>query len=162
MEALILSTVRYCLEIWGQRDGVQHTVQVAMNGAMRTFLNVKDTQTPVEDLLRWADWLSVPNMWRNQVIFTMHRVMDTKIPETVWWFFETAHTHQHNTRGGNAGFKLAWNPKTEAGTEAVVNQGRQIMTEARLTHGSKHGMEKAEYKAMVKATLISVFGNKNA
>ena len=129
---------------------------------MRTFLNVKDATTPVEALLRWSGWLSVPNMWRFSIIFTMHRIIETKIPESVSWFFETAHKHTHNTRAGNNAFKLAWTPKNEAGREAVINQGRLVMTEARLTHASKYGMDKNTYRDFVRETLINVFGNQNA
>ena len=61
-EAIILSTIDFRLDIWGESCDTQHRVQVAMNGALREMLGVKKpTDAHVENVMKEAEWLNVPN-----------------------------------------------------------------------------------------------------
>ena len=81
-KALILSTIDFCIEIWGENGDVQHRVQVAMNGALRALFGIKKAQDAhVDDLLAEAEWLNVPNCWRLGLIRAMDRLLKAKFPE---------------------------------------------------------------------------------
>ena len=94
-EATILSTIDYCLEIWGEGADTQHRVQVAMNGALREMFGVKKpTDAHVEDLMKEAEWLNVPNRWRQAIIRAMDKMMITRFPEPIWRLLATAPRHR--------------------------------------------------------------------
>ena len=161
MEAVVLSTITYCVEIWCQEEGPQHKVQVALNGALRAYLGIKESDRrhySVEELLSQAEWLNMANQWRLGVVYAMKRLGTNRIPEYVYGFMSRAPRPVYGLR--LVGMPLAWYPKTEAGRKAVIYQGSRILAESRIIFCTQF-QDKRQYKAMVVENLIATYKNEN-
>ena len=159
-EALIMSTIDFCIEIWGENSDVQHRVQVALNGVLREYLGYKDRQDAhVKDLLEEAGWLNVPNRWRQALIKAMDRIMEHKFPEPIWNLIETTPVHRYETR--NTDLKIHWTPRNETVSKAMFWQAKTIINETKYNQMTVEGMSKADHRDFIKRMLIGHYGNTN-
>ena len=161
MEAVVLSTISYCVEIWAQEEGPQHRVQVALNGALRAYLGIKESDRrhySVEELLSQASWLNLANQWRMGVVYALKRLGTNRIPEYVYGFMAHAPRPVYGLR--LVGMPLAWYPKTEPGRRAILYQGSRILAESRIIFSSQP-QDPKKYKEMVIDALLATYGNDN-
>ena len=75
-ESLCLSSLSFCLPVWGYTTTVQRICQRAMNKAIRMLIPGGKSQSMTEGLSALG-WLNMTNLLRLEQIFALWRVFST-------------------------------------------------------------------------------------
>ena len=103
IEALVFSTIRYCLSVYGVCNATQvHRLQKLVNFAARVLTGRRKFDH-VSDVIRDAGWFSAADLIQYHRLMVVYRLLCHHVPETL------ANTigrpanerHQHNTRGAS-------------------------------------------------------------
>ena len=156
LEALVLSTARYAIEVWGSSLKNQQKIQKAINDALRLIYGAgeRDSITP---LIARARWLNAANLWRLTACCTMRRLMNTRMaPETFGYIYRGLR-HLHGTRYTNV--TLDWVPVTSYARNSFIFKAVEVYNALRLN--STLFEDDEDFKSVVKAQLKQKYGNGN-
>ena len=156
LEALVLSTARYAIEVWGSSLKNQQKIQKAINDALRLIYGAgeRDSITP---LIAKARWLNAANLWRLTACCTMRRLMNTRMaPETFGYIYRGLR-HLHGTRYTNV--TLDWVPVTSYARNSFIFKAVEVYNALRLN--STLFEDDEDFKSVVKAQLKQKYGNGN-
>ena len=163
-EAIVLSTVTYCLAIWGFRRKGRKRCQKSLNHAVRMILGT-DARSSITDGLAYLDWLNMDNLWRLEQISAMRRIISTRVPESVFAIV-TGRT------GGrymicSDGLRSSWWPRNCHGENAFVNLAVETYNDLRVSQRiwyndvERRAMTKSEVRAVLKKDLVNHYQNAN-
>ena len=82
-ESIVISTLSYCLALWGFKKKWRRKCQKAMNTAIRMILET-DNRYSITDGLALLEWPNMDNLWRLEQINVMRRITQTQIPTSVY------------------------------------------------------------------------------
>ena len=156
MEALVVSTARYAIEIWGSTPKNQSKIQKALNDALRVVYKVGDRES-MTPLITKARWLNAANLWRMSSCSTIRRLMRTRMAPDTFGIIFRGITHAYGTRRTDV--KLDWLPVTSYGRDSFLQKAVKVYNELKLN--STLIGDDEEFKAVVKAQLIQQYGNTN-
>ena len=163
-EAIILSTVTYCLAVWGWKYEWRKKVQKALNNAVRMLLGGNDRMS-ITDGLQRLGWLNMDNIWRLEQVLAMRRICSTQIPELMFNIITAATNHRYMVRAD--GIRSSWWPRNSHGENAFMNLAMKTFNELRVPQRcffntlENRNMTKSEIRSELKHDLIVKYGNDN-
>ena len=163
-EAIVLSTLTYCLAIWGYRRKGRKRCQKALNHAIRMVMGT-DARASMTDGMAYLDWLNLDNMWRLEMITAMRRIISTKIPEDVYSIVTGRTGGRYLIRAD--GLRSSWWPRNCHGENAFVNLAVETFNDLRVSQRiwyndlERRAMTKSEVRAVLKRDLVNHYQNAN-
>ena len=163
-ESIVLSSLSYCLAIWGFLRKTRKKCQVAMNQAIRLVLDL-DTRDSMTDGLRTLQWPNMDNLWRLEQITALTRVVKTRVPDIIHEIITRASNRRYYIRAD--GLRSSWWPHNVHGERAFVNKAVEVYNDLRVGQRTwfddreRRLMTKSEVRQTLKLELFHHFGNEN-
>ena len=163
-ESVVISTISYCLAIWGSRRKLRKKVQVAMNHAVRLVLGLDD-RASISDGLQTLDWLNLDNLWRLEMVTALMRVRTSKVPAIITDILTKHTSNRYLIRAD--GLRSSWWPRNTYGELAFVHQAVDAYNQLRVGQRTwfhdreRRLMTKTEVRQELKKDLIRHYGNLN-
>ena len=163
-ESIVLSTLSYCLAIWGFRRKGRKRCQKAMNHAVRMVLQT-DMRSSITMGLSYLSWLNMDNLWRLEQISAMRRIVSTRIPATVYSIVTGRSGGRYMIR--EDGLRSSWRPRNCHGDNAFVNRSVEWYNALRISQRiwfddvQRRAMTKTEVRDVLKKDLVDYYANDN-
>ena len=163
-ESIIVSTLSYCLAVWGFRKKTRTRCQKAFNTAIRMVLDM-DSMDSISDGLATLGWLNMDNLWRLEQISALRRVCTDHVPMMIYEIL-TRHTQNRYLIRAD-GLRSSWWPRNTHGEHAFVHLAVDVYNALRVGQRSwfhtreNRMMTKSEVRRELSNDLISHFGNSN-
>ena len=164
VEAVVLSTITFCLAVWGWRLDWRRTVQKAMNSALR-MLTGGTRYSRIEDMLRTADWANLDNLWKLEQVMALRRLCETRNSDLLFGFLTRRTNQRYEIR--QDGYRLDWTPRSGHGLNAflwtAVKEANLLRVPQRAWYNTLEGrkMTSSEIRLEIKHDLIKMYGNTN-
>ena len=153
VEALVLSIMRYGLEVYCKNLTQISKLQKCLNSALRLVTN-GDRYTSIESMLRKTVWNNVPNMIREQKVSMLIKTIRTRVCMRSFELLERIKT---NTRSSPE--TLSWHHKTSFGDKSFLVSSWKIFKNIGLT---AHSFDDTNnQKVRLKFMLWQHYGNEN-
>ena len=163
-EAIVISTLSYCLAVWGFRKKCRTRCQKSMNHAIRMVLQ-KDNRYSITEGLSVLEWANMDNLWRLEMITATRRILETRIPDTIYSIFTGRTGGRYLIRSD--GVRSSWWPRNTHGDNAFVNRSVEVFNEMRIAQRvwmhdrENRALTKSEVRNTIKHELIRQYGNEN-
>ena len=163
-DAVILSSLTYCLSVWGWRLDWRKIAQKSMNSALR-LLTGGTRYTRIEDMLTQASWLNLDNLWRLESLMSLRRLCESRNSDLMFEVLTRATNHRYMVR--QDGLKLGWNPRNSHGHNAfiwtAVKEANVLRMPQRTWYDDRKGMKmtNSQIRSTLKSELIDLYGNDN-
>ena len=128
-ESLCLSSLSFCLPVWGYTTTVQRICQRAMNKAIRMLIPGGKSQSMTEGLSALG-WLNMTNLWRLEQIFALWRVFSTGNLDLIYDIVTRVSNYRYLVRAD--GLKADWWPRNGYGEAAFLYQSLKWLNELRI------------------------------
>lgn len=163
-EALVMSTLTYCLAVWGSRQAWRKKCQVAMNTAVRLICG-GDRRMSISDALDRLEWANMDNTWRLEQVMALRRLCESKNSALMYEVIVSQTNHRYMIR--QDGLKTGWRPKNNYGLNAFMYTAVQYFNEMRVgqrlwyNDRENRAMTRQEIRSEIKKDLMYKYGNEN-
>ena len=163
-ESIVISTLSYCLALWGFKKKWRRKCQKAMNTAIRMILET-DNRYSITDGLALLEWPNMDNLWRLEQINVMRRITQTQIPTSVYSIITGRTQGRYLIRAD--GIRSTWRPHNTHCEHAFIHKAVEVYNDLRVTQRlwfndkENRAMSKSEVRSVLKLDLIAHFGNAN-
>ena len=137
VEAIVLSSLMYCLPVWGWNKTVRKTTQKAMNKGIR-LITQQPEMSSITEQLEIVNWPNMDNLWRLESIMVR-----------------------------DDGLRIDWWPKNCHGYNAFMYTSSELYNELRVSQSSwfdtvkNRDMTRKEVSQCLLSQLIQKHGNTN-
>ena len=128
-EALVLSKIRYCLELYSRPAFVQSKLQKTLNTLMRVCLN-KDLRARVSDMLFELKWLNISNMYKFELCVNLRRILWYRTAPYSFYLLRYHAKHGYSTRYQDLG--MVWLKNNQFGRNSFMMTAIRVYNELGL------------------------------
>ena len=128
IEVLVLSILRYGLEVFCKTQAHASKLQKTLNSALRLVTN-GDRYSSSEKMLKETGWLNVPNMIRQQKCEMLVQIINTRVCKRVHDMISRIYT---NTRSSPD--SLSWHHKTQYGDKSFIISAWKIYSKLNIAN----------------------------
>ena len=163
-EAIVVSTVSYCMAVWGFRQKWRFKCQKSLNVAMRMILNLTSRDSMTEAMTTLG-WLNADNLWRLEQVTALRRICSTHVPEIIHQILTKNTNRRYLIRSD--GLQSSWWPRNTHGENAFVNTSVEVYNQLRIGQRAwfntleRRMLTKSEVRNEIKGDLVKHYGNIN-
>ena len=164
VEAIVLSSLMYCLPVWGWSQAVRRTAQKAMNKGLR-LITQQPEMSPIAEQLALVGWPNMDNLWKLESIMALKRLINLKYSPMMYDFLVRRTKHKYMVR--DDGLRVDWWPKNTHGFNAFLYTASQEYNNMRVAQSSwfntvkNRDMTNKEICQSLLTQLIERYGNGN-
>ena len=158
-EALIISQVDWCAEIWLRSPKNQVKVQRLLNSVMRVInkVTLKD-KIRVSELLKSCNWLNATNICRRAQVCNLRRILYKQVAPFSFALCNVKVDARHYAFRQNRGVRCGWGRLTRFVRNSFLLESIDLYNHMKF--GTEF-IEDEEFRDVVTDRLIKEFGNAN-